>query len=78
MLVLFHPILHTPACCIASHLHDHVQQPLPPLHVTSAHQGKADSRVEVGSRDVCKGVNCTAEMSAASAPCSRLLSQHGV
>jgi hypothetical protein len=40
------------------HLHDHVQQALPPLHVPRAHQGKGHGRVEVRSRDVGKGVDC--------------------
>lgn len=45
--------------CSGPHLHDHVQQALPPLHVPSAHQCKGDSRVEVGPRNVGKGINCT-------------------
>jgi len=39
------------------HLHDDVQQPLPPLHVPRAHQRKRDRRVEVRAADVRKGVD---------------------
>jgi hypothetical protein len=44
--------------CICTHLHDHVQQALPPLHVASAHQREGHSRVEVRTRHVGEGVNC--------------------
>lgn len=43
---------------MAAHLHDHVEQALPILHVAGAHQRKGDSWVEVRSRDVGKGVDC--------------------
>lgn len=44
--------------CASSHLHDHVEQALPPLHVAGAHERKGDGRVEVRARDVGKGVDC--------------------